>query len=96
MNTMKGCPGCWKVYHDVLLLYIFYLQKLEESLDIPPLKIAIARRTMELAQAEEQQQHEKVVKLKRKIEDMQFDLQSKLAIADAKSVVQTFALFVSG
>ena len=60
---------------------------MEESLDIPPLKIAIARRTMELAQAEEQQQHEKVVKLKRKIEDMQFDLQSKLAIADAKSVV---------
>ena len=60
---------------------------MEESLDIPPLKAAIARRTMEQAQAEEQQQHEKVVKLKKKIAKMESDLQTAFATADATSIV---------
>ena len=66
---------------------IFSVEKLEESLDIPPLKAAIARSTMELAQAQEQQQHQKVVKLKKKIAGMESDLLTAFATANAKSIV---------
>ena len=66
---------------------ISYYVELEESLDVPAKKTAIARRTAELAQAEEQQQQVKVASLKKKITKMEDGLQTALAAADAMSII---------